>query len=124
LPFENRPDILWKILVGEGDEPYRVETQADWCLNYWAYGKRLVYRFPLKLAAGRAKRCVILDEPSGKEPTKYFLSPDGKTWEEAARIERDGSETSIPISQACLTAGTLVIRLEGCAVSGFALTSS
>jgi hypothetical protein len=124
LPFEDRLDVLWKVLVGEGDEPYRVETQAAWCLNYWYNAKRLVYRFPLNLGAGRAKRCVILDEPSGKESTRYFLSPDGKGWEEVARVERKGSETSISIPQACVTAGMLVIRLEGCAVSGFALAAS
>jgi hypothetical protein len=120
LPFENRPDLLWKVLVGEGDEPYRVETQAAWCLNYWHYGKRLVYRFPLDLARGQAKRFVLLDTPSGKEPTKYFVSPDGKTWDEVAKVERHGSATSFAISPNCLAAGALVVRLEGCAVSGFA----
>jgi hypothetical protein len=124
LPFEDRPDILWKVLVGEGDKPYRVETHAAWCLNYWYDAKRLVYRFPLKLAGGKAKRCLVLDEPMGKATPKYFLSPDGKTWEEVVRAERRGSETSLPISSACLDAGTVVLRLEGCAVSGFALSAS
>jgi hypothetical protein len=124
LPFEDRPDILWKVLVGEGDKPYRVETHAAWCLNYWYDAKRLVYRFPLKLAGGKAKRCLVLDEPMGKATPKYFLSPDGKTWEEAVRAERHSSETSLPISSACLDAGTVVLRLEGCAVSGFALSAS
>jgi Calcineurin-like phosphoesterase len=124
LPFENRPDILWKVLVGEGDEPYRVETQAAWCLNYWYNAKRLVYRFPLAPAGGKAKRCCILDEPSGKEPPKYFLSSDGKAWEEVGRVERTGSETSFPIPAACLASRSLTVRLEGCAVSGFALTTA
>ena len=66
----------------------------------------------------------MLNEPSGKEPPKYFLSPDGKTWKEAAGVERHGSETSFSIPSACLDAGTVVVRLEGCAVSGFALTAS
>src|SRR5207249_3270912 len=83
---------LWMVRVGEGAEPYRVETQAAWCLNYWHYGKRLVYRFPLVLARGQAKRCVVLNTPSGKDPPRYFLSPDGKTWEEVTRVERHGSE--------------------------------
>jgi hypothetical protein len=124
LPFEDRPGILWKVLVGEGDKPYLVEGKADWCLNYWYNARRLIYRFPLAPAGGRAKRCLVLDEPFGKDPPRYFLSPDGKTWEEAARAERNGSETSLPIPPACQAAGTVVVRLEGCSVSGFALASS
>ena len=42
----------------------------------------------------------------------------------AEKLERNGSETSLPIPPACVAAGTLAVRLEGCAVSGFALTAS
>ena len=56
--------------------------------------------------------------------TSGMTDPDGKNWEEVVRAERHDSETSLPISSACLDAGTVMVRLEGCAVSGFALSAS
>jgi len=124
LPFEGRTDVLWKVLVGEGDEPYRVETKAAWCLNYWHYNRHLVYAFPLSLAGGQARRFALLERPSGRKPRKYLTSPDGKAWHEVAaeQLEREGSFTSFAIPKDCLAAGRLFVRIEQCVVSGFALT--
>ena len=124
LPFEGRTDILWKVLVGEGDEPFRVETKAAWCLNYWHYNRHLIYKFPLSLANGQATRFALLERPSGRKPRKYLTSPDGKTWHEvvAEAITREGSFTRFAIPRDCLDAGKLFVRVEQCVVSGFALT--
>ncbi len=122
LPFEGHSDILWKVMVGEGDKPYLVEADAAWCLNYWHYNRHLVYQFPLDLAGGKARRFSIVEIADGNEPRKYLVSPDGKNWSELGTVDRDGCYTSFPIPQNCLDAGQLAVRIEHCVVSGFALT--
>jgi hypothetical protein len=122
LPFEGQDDILWKVLVGEGDRPYLVEASAAWCLNYWHYNHHLIYRFPLSLARGRAKHFLVLESPCGQEPRQYFVSPDGQSWQEVTTVARNGCYTRFEIPKACHEAGTIAIRIEQCVVSGFALT--
>jgi hypothetical protein len=121
LPFEGQEGMLWQVLVGEGDRPYLVEADAAWCLNYWHYGRRLVYRFPLELAGEEARHLVVVESPSSNEPQKYFLSPDGEDYEEATPLDRSGGHTRLAIPPACHAAGAVVVRLEQCVVSGFAL---
>jgi hypothetical protein len=123
LPFEGHDEILWKVMVGEGDRTYLVDAKAEWCINYWHYSKYLIYKFPLSLANGKAKRFALLETPSGKEPRRYFVSPDAENWEEVTSVHRQGSYTSFPIPQECHNAGVIVVRIEGCVVSGFALAS-
>ncbi|MBL9156455.1 MAG: metallophosphoesterase [Verrucomicrobiales bacterium] len=122
LPFENEPDILWKVLVGEGDDPYRTATKAAWCENYWAYASQLDYRLPLSLANGKAKRCTILAAPMAPkgQTLQINTSADGRTWEPAEPEKKD-SRFTLAIPASCLAGGNLHLRLERCAVSGFAL---
>ncbi len=122
LPFENREDILWKVMVGEGDEKFRLTTKAAWCLNYWAYTKQLEYRFPLSLAKNKARRCVVLmDSMAGKNKSmNLFVSADGTHWRETQPVT-DGSYHTIDIPDDCLASGTIALRMENSAVSGFAL---
>lgn len=124
LPFENEPGILWKVLVGEGDEPYRTATKAAWCENYWAYAKQLDYRLPLSLAKGQAKHCTILAAPmaSKGQTLQISTSADGQTWQPAEPDKKD-SHYTLTIPANCITSDTLHLRLERCAVSGFALTA-
>jgi len=122
LPFEGHDEVLWKVMVGEGDRPYLIDAKAAWCLNYWHYNKYLIYRFPLSLADGKASHFALLESPSGSEPRRYFVSPDATSWEEVTSVYRDGSYTSFPISQNCRDAGFIAVRVERCVVSGFALT--
>lgn len=119
LPFENRDDLLWKVLVGEGDEPYRRTTKAAWCLNYWTYVRQLDYEFPLNLAKGKAKRCLVLMN----KPTGLSASANAKDWQPIENPERNGSITTFTIPQSCLDSGTLSLRMTDCSVSGFALTA-
>ncbi len=123
LPFEGQEGVLWRVLVGEGDEPYRVTTQASWCLNYWTYVRRLEYRFPLSLAGGKARRCaVLLESAAGKDrPVRIAVSPDGQSWQEPAGVAVEGEYHTFAIPPSCLAAGVLTLKLENCAVSGFAL---
>jgi len=122
LPFEGQRGILWKVMVGEGDKPYLVEAKAAWCQNYWHYNRRLMYKFPLSLAGGKALRFGLLERASGREPRKYFVSPDGNNWREVKSVKRDkNSLTTFPIPADCRKAGKLAVRIERCAVSGFAL---
>lgn len=119
LPFENRDDLLWKVLVGEGDEPYRRTTKAAWCLNYWTYVRQLDYEFPLNLAKGKAKRFVVIMN----KPTGLSVSANARDWQPIANPERNGSYSTITIPQSCLDSGTLSLRMTDCSVSGFALTA-
>jgi hypothetical protein len=123
LPFEDHRDVLWRVMVGEGDESYRVTTQAAWCLNYWAYARRLEYRFPLSLTGGKARRCTVLMEPMGSKdrPLRISVSSDGEDWHEVADAAVQGQYHTFAIPKSCAASGTLVVRLENCAVSGFAL---
>jgi hypothetical protein len=124
LPFENQEDLLWKVLVGEGDEPYRRTTKAAWCLNYWTYVRQLDYEFPLSLAKGKAKRCVVLMAAISDKPTGLSVSANGNDWHPIENsTERNGSYVTFTIPQSCLDAGTLSLRMTECAVSGFALTA-
>ena len=122
LPFENRDDVLWKVLVGEGDEPYRRTTNAKWCLNYWTYVKQLDYEFPLSLAKGKAKRCLVIMDPSSEKPIGLAVSGNASDWQPVTNPERDGSYTAFTIPQSCLESGVLSLRMTDCSVSGFALT--
>ncbi|MCF6283987.1 MAG: metallophosphoesterase [Candidatus Hydrogenedentes bacterium] len=120
LPFEDT-DTLWKVLVGEGDDAYRVTTNAQWCQNYWYYTKELVYEFPLSLAENKARRLAVLNSPESDKTPIYQLSPDGTQWTDVELPERKGSMTSLPIPDACIASGAIHVRLRYCAVSGFAL---
>ncbi len=121
LPFENRDDLLWKVLVGEGDEPHRRTTQAAWCLNYWTYVRKLAYGFPLQLAKGKARRCVVLMASISNKPTGLSVSANAKDWQSVANPEQNGSYLTFTIPRSCLDSGTLSLRMTDCAVSGFAL---
>jgi hypothetical protein len=59
LPFEDRPGILWKVLVGEGDRPYLVEGKADWCLNYWYIRSPKENRLGVMMNASAELSCVV-----------------------------------------------------------------
>lgn len=120
LPFEDVP-VLWKVLVGEGDEPYRVSTDARWCQNYWYYTKRLVYRLPLEGDHKDAARLAVLCTPDGEAAPRYFLSSDGERWDVADGQRAEGAMTVFEIPAACRASERVFVRLEACAVSGFAL---
>ncbi len=124
LPFENRDDLLWHVLVGEGDKPYLIDAQAAWCQNYWHYTKSLTYKFPLALGQNKARRLAVLETPVGDpKPRKYFVSADGDQWDEITKPERDNEFTHFPIPTHCVDQGAIYVRLEQCTVSGFALTT-
>jgi hypothetical protein len=120
LPFEG-VDHLWKTLVGEDDEPYRITTDARWCQNYWYYNKKLVYRFPLTLGEGKSRRLAVLNSAESDKPPKYFLSADGEHWTTVEPQRRENGMSLFSIPPDCLAASTVHIRLERCSVSGFAL---
>ena len=80
LPFEGRDEeVLWKVLVGEGDTPFLVEHDAAWCLNYWHYNKHLTYRFPLDLAGPAAKRLCVLETHGGGPRFRCLVGPDPRS---------------------------------------------
>jgi len=118
LPFEGQTDVLWKVMVGDGDHEYAMDTRAAWCENYWTYVKHLDYRFPLSLADGRATRVAVLTE---RDNCKLSFSSDGTIWEKVPATERNGNLTSFVIPEACLQLGMVKVRVEGGEVGGFAL---
>jgi len=120
LPFEDT-ETLWQVLVGEGDEPYRVSSNAQWCQNYWYYNKELVYRFPLALGEDKAHQLAILNSPESEKTMTYELSPDGNHWITIDRPTRKGDMTQLDLPAACHQSGEVHVRLAHCSVSGFAL---
>lgn len=131
LPFENREDILWKTLVGENDTPYRVKTEAGWCENFWAYAKRLEYQFPLKLGGTQddgsfkvKNALVLMSSMAAKDKSMaLYTSANGQDWTAVENITIKGDYHHFPIPTNCLASGQLSLRMEQCAVSGFALCS-
>ncbi len=123
LPFEGRDDLVWHILVGEGDEAYLVDAKAARCQNYWHYTQSLTYRFPLELGRGKARRVAVLETPVGDEPRKYFVSADGVRWDEVNEPEQQWAFTRFSIPAHALDAGVVFVKVEQCVVSGFALTT-
>lgn len=85
MPFDNCTNILWKILVEEGDHQYLIEAKAENCLNYWAYIKVLTYSLPLKETNNTAKTIAMLTDhrsPNAGKPGQYFVSSDLQNWQE------------------------------------------
>lgn len=125
LPFEERDDVLWKVLVGEGDEPYRRMSKAAWCLNYWANADHLEYEFPLSLGRGLARRCAVLIDPqAGRGKTvRLAVSGNGRDWHDVEVPSPAESCVVFDIPQACFDSGKVCLRMENCAVSGFAFVA-
>lgn len=85
LPFDNVKNILWKVLVGEGDHEYLIESKASDCLNYWAYVKKLIYRVPLRANNNAGKEIALLTDYNiinADKQDQYFLSSDLSGWTE------------------------------------------
>jgi hypothetical protein len=123
LPFEDREqEVLWKVMVGEGDTPYLAEHKAAWCLNYWHYNQYLTYRFPLRLSPA-AERLCVLETHDANAPFRCLVGPDAQQLAPVDLAERDGSYSYLEIPASCRTAGSVTVRLEGCVVAGFALTA-
>jgi hypothetical protein len=123
LPFEERDDVLWKVLIGEGDEPYRRVANAVWCLNYWVDANHLEYEFPLSLAKGLARRCGVLIDPQAgrRRITRLAVSSNGQDWQDIETAAVAESCTTFDIPHPCFESGRISLRMENCAVSGFAL---
>ena len=84
-PFDHINHYLWKLMVGEGDRNFLIESKAADCLNYWAYVKELVYRIPLKYAGNRGKTIAMLTDhklQNLQQEGQYFLSSDLINWQE------------------------------------------
>ncbi len=120
LPFEDT-ETLWQVLVGEGDEPYRVSSNARWCQNYWYYNKELVYRFPLTLGQGKARQLAVLNSPESEKAITCEISPDGTQWAAVNSPVQNGDMSLLPVPEACYQSGEVHMRLRHCSVSGFAL---
>lgn len=131
LPFEKREDVLWKTLVGENDTPYRVKTEAGWCENFWAYAKQLEYQFPLELSGRqgdgslKARNALVLMSSMAAKGKSMALhtSANGQDWKPLQNITVTGEYHHFAVPDDCLASGQLFLRMEHCAVSGFALCS-
>ncbi|QDT00369.1 metallophosphoesterase family protein [Adhaeretor mobilis] len=81
-PFQFAKDVRWKTLVGEGDEPYRIEHDANDNVTCWCYVRKLVYGLPLKDTG--ASRLAVLGsfKPSadGTPKAAVRVSGDRKSW--------------------------------------------
>jgi hypothetical protein len=86
MPFDHLKSIAWKILVGEGDREFLISGEAEYCLNYWAYVKKLIYRIPLQKAGTQSTRLTMLCNYNKSEnhfqEGQYFMSLDLTHWQE------------------------------------------
>ena len=96
MPFDQFDTTLWKVLVGEGDREFLVDSKANDCLSFWAYTKELVYRLPLKETGNRSKRiamlCRYIKMHDLHQEGQYFVSSDLKEWQEI-ELENEEFET-------------------------------
>jgi len=84
LPFDGRDDLIKTILVGEGDEKFRVKADAANSVLDWVYVKEIVYRLPLAGLPKKPSRLAILASVSALKAKKHFrvsVSADGKGWQ-------------------------------------------
>lgn len=90
IPFDNCDNIIWKVMVGEGDRKYLIESNAEDCLNYWAYVKSVTYKFPLIETNNTATKIAVLAEHKKgnvEMPSQYFVSVDMQNWQEIRLVE-------------------------------------
>ncbi len=101
-PFDNLDNILWKVFVGN-DKDYLIEADANYCLNFWAYSKELVYRMPLNETKNRSTKIVMLckylkmKDIHGAE--QYFVSTNLKEWQEISLEKAEFESMSFEIPE-------------------------
>lgn len=97
VPFDNLNTIFWKVFVRD-DKDYLVDADANYCLNFWAYPKKLVYRIPLKKTKNRSTKiamlCKYVKMKDINGPGQYFVSTSLKDWKEI-ELEKAEFETMI-----------------------------
>ncbi len=126
-PFEKLDGILWKVMVGDGDKPYRVTCKAADVVTWWGYAKELVYRFPLAELKVNPARLAILAELGKKDKkdcSEVSISSDGKSWDPLDLPEPVNSVYLFSLPEK-FRSGDLHLRIigkgEGAVVAGFAL---
>jgi len=124
LPFEERDEVIWHVLVGENDDRYLESADATFCINYWRDVRCLGYRIPLRLGQGAASRVVVWETPDGTGLRKYALSTDGDLWTEPERIEHDGALTTLVIPPELLGEREISVCVENCRVAGIGLATT
>ncbi len=86
IPFDHLRGMCWKHMVGNGDSEFLIEAKAKDCLNYWAYVKMLIYRFPLKETGNHCSRFAMLCNYNKiknlNQEGQYLVSSDLKNWQE------------------------------------------
>jgi len=118
MSFDNCTNIVWKYLIEKKDSKYLteaqdslrrtwvhhffgngnylVEAEAEYCLNYWAYVKSLIYKLPLKETKNTATTIAMLtnhgSQNAGK-PGQYFISSDLQNWQEILLKESKVNES-------------------------------
>jgi predicted MPP superfamily phosphohydrolase len=94
MPFDHLKNIAWKLMVGDGDRDFLIHAQAGDCLNYWAYVKDLIYRFPLSETGNKCNFLAMLvayDAQNIQKPGQYFISADQKDWMELTIYNNDNA---------------------------------
>ena len=132
-PLADCGDVLKTILVGQGDQPYRVETDATDGVLDWLDVRRLVYRLPISSSDNTGKgptRLAVLATVSrfrAKEQFRLALSADGKNYQPLKLTKPRRNIYTFDIPAACRGGRHLYVRIlsEGAKssliVSGFAM---
>ncbi len=122
-PFEHARDVLWKILVGEGDRPHLVRAEAADVETFWFYVKQLTYRLPLAACPGAPRRFGVLGHlGTGKEgqPSRVAVSADNESWQDLTLPSKAHQVYEFEIPEALRQADSLYVRIEGEAGTGIA----
>ncbi|GJM27432.1 MAG: hypothetical protein DHS20C17_00670 [Cyclobacteriaceae bacterium] len=127
IPFDNCDSLIWKILVGEGDRTFLIESKAEDCLNYWAYVKSLTYRLPLIDTNNLATKLAVLAEHQSDnvgKPGQYWVSLNLEDWQEIPLQEAKVDLLILPIPSVFQKTKNIYFKFipsGEAAVAGFAL---
>ncbi|MDD4888569.1 MAG: metallophosphoesterase [Phycisphaerae bacterium] len=115
-PFAGRDDLLWAMIVGLNDKPFRVKTDAIDYGDAWIKMNDLVFRLPLAQAGGKAARLAVLGELDSADPDtpiRVMVSADNATWKELTLPRAEQKIYTFDLPAELLAAKELFVRITG-----------
>jgi len=134
LPFENRKDVVWRLLIGDDPQTTQkafVSGKGGDCGTWWFYVDELVYRLPLAEKGVGATRFAVLaalgrHRKTG-EPVHVLASGDGLSWTQTPLLNTEASVNLFAIPEPLRNSRDLYVKVKSygfgadTCVGGFAL---